>query len=187
MENNKDDIIFEMYQNKLLTPELLQFSIKRCTKYFDISSVLIKNLIKDENISLLDVVFNNITIYDNEFIIHLLLHYKSKEPISTFDINQEISNEKYKIITKDVFSNNCSKYLFNECDKDSVNINTVKFLVEHGIDINQENENGEIPLFDACKNGNESIVKYLVEHGANINQEDKNGKTSIFDACESGN
>jgi len=32
--------------------------------------------------------------------------------------------------------------------------------------INQENEEGETPLFDTCRNRNEAIVKYLVEHGA---------------------
>jgi len=51
----KNDPIFELYNNKLLTTERLQFIMKDCTKYFSISSNLIKKLIKEEEISLLDI------------------------------------------------------------------------------------------------------------------------------------
>jgi len=40
--------------------------------------------------------------------------------------------------------------------------------VEHGANVNKENNDGETPLFIACKFGNEIKVQYLVEHGANI-------------------
>ncbi|KAL6605118.1 hypothetical protein U3516DRAFT_758083 [Neocallimastix sp. 'constans'] len=46
----------------------------------------------------------------------------------------------------------------------SGNGNLVKYLVEHGADINKE-----IPQFRAIKRGNENLIKYLVEHGADIN------------------
>ncbi len=46
----------------------------------------------------------------------------------------------------------------------------VKYLVEHGADINQKNDSGETPLCDTCKSGNKDLVQYLVEHGADIEQ-----------------
>jgi len=61
----------------------------------------------------------------------------------------------------------------------------VKYLVEHGSDINKENRARETPLWYACENGNESVIKYLVEHGANVNK--GNRVTPLFNACKNGN
>jgi len=96
-KNNKSDIIFELYNNKLLTSERLQFIMKKCTKYFDISSNLINKLMKDENVSLLDIIFSHLKFYNNEFILQLLLYYKNNATISIPNLIQQISNEKYKI------------------------------------------------------------------------------------------
>jgi len=52
-KKNKNDIIFEFYKNKLLTLERLQFIMKYYTKYWNISSKLIKKLFKDKNATLL--------------------------------------------------------------------------------------------------------------------------------------
>ena len=38
--------------------------------------------------------------------------------------------------------------------------------MEHGVNINKANSNGDIPLIIARKNGYQDIVKYLREHGA---------------------
>ncbi|OUM58750.1 hypothetical protein PIROE2DRAFT_22739, partial [Piromyces sp. E2] len=61
--------------------------------------------------------------------------------------------------------------LFHSCLNE--NIKVVKYLVEHGADINKENYERETPLFYACKSGNEAVIKYLVERGADINKENK--------------
>jgi len=39
-----------------------------------------------------------------------------------------------------------------------VNKNIVNYLVEHGADINKENEDGETPLFRTRYNGHENII-----------------------------
>eukprot|EP00833_Pecoramyces_ruminatium_P017644 jgi/Orpsp1_1/1191676/evm.model.d7180000087723.1 len=187
IKKNNKDIIFEMYNKKLLTLERLQFIMKNCIKYIEISSNLIKRLIGDKNIYLLNVIFNNLKYYDNEFILNFLLYYKNKKPVSIKDLNQQISNEKYKILIDDKYSSKVNKYLINECNKKDINMNLVKYLVKHGLNINEEGSDWETPLFDACKNGNENIVKYLVEHGADINKENTNGETPLFNACLSGN
>ncbi|KAL6635599.1 ankyrin repeat-containing domain protein [Neocallimastix sp. 'constans'] len=67
------------------------------------------------------------------------------------------------------------------------NKNLVKYLVEHGADINKEYEYGTTVLFNACRNRNKDLVEYLVEHGADINKENKYGETALLIACGSGN
>jgi len=63
--------------------------------------------------------------------------------------------------------------LFYACN--SENERVVKYLVEHGADIN----NGKTSLFGTCQNGNENIVRYLIEHRANINKASEDGMTQL--------
>ena len=68
------------------------------------------------------------------------------------------------------------------------NKNLLKFLVNHGVDINEVvYKNFEIPLFDECENENKNLVEYLVEHGADINKENRDGKTPLYYACNGRN
>ena len=62
----------------------------------------------------------------------------------------------------------------------------LKYLVEHGANINKKEILTETLLHYACKrkNGNENIVKYLVEHGADINKQNEYGKIPLHYACE---
>ncbi|ORX65883.1 ankyrin, partial [Anaeromyces robustus] len=59
------------------------------------------------------------------------------------------------------------------------NEDLVKYLIEHGADINKENEDGKTPLFWACESGNEDLVKYLIDLGADINKENEKGETPL--------
>jgi len=63
----------------------------------------------------------------------------------------------------------------------------IKYLVEHGADINKENNLKQTPMWYACEMGNENIVKYLFEHGADIYKEDENGKVPLIKALFCGN
>ena len=47
---------------------------------------------------LLKIIFDNSKFYDDDFIKHLIYQYKYKTLISTKELNQEISKDKYKII-----------------------------------------------------------------------------------------
>ena len=51
--------------------------------------------------------------------------------------------------------------------------------MEHGADVNKENNDGETPLFEACRTVNEPIIKYLVEHRADVNKENNDGVTPL--------
>ncbi len=42
----------------------------------------------------------------------------------------------------------------------------VKYLIEHGADVNKENSDGDTPLSVAREEGHENIVEYLTEQGA---------------------
>ena len=53
--------------------------------------------------------------------------------------------------------------IFNVCIGGHMII--IKYLVEHGTDINKEDNDGFTPLYNACEEGHEDVVKYLVEHG----------------------
>ncbi|KAJ7759528.1 ankyrin repeat-containing domain protein [Mycena metata] len=65
-------------------------------------------------------------------------------------------------------------------------LDVVKFLIEHGADVNAENENGYTSLYLASQNGHLDIVKFLVENNANIEASDKYGYTSLYRASANG-
>ena len=59
--------------------------------------MLIKKLIKDDNVNLLDIIFEKFKFLDKEFIIELPLHYKNRKSISAVDLNQRVLSKKYKM------------------------------------------------------------------------------------------
>ena len=186
----ENDIVFEMYNNKLLNTERLQYIINNCRNYLNISSSLVKKLMKTNNDKLLDIIFEyGMKFFDNEIIIELLHCYKNKTPISDLVLNQKLDNDKYKIPLEwnyKKFDNfNTSHYLFNACEKE--NKIMIKYLIEHGADITIKDKSNRTVLFDACLKGNEHLVRYLVGRGANINEEDNDGYTPIFNSYSSGN
>jgi len=94
--------------------------------------------------------------------------------------------------------------LTENCEKE--NESMVKYLIEHGANVNVEGEvyilylndydcmdyrkiKVKTPLSIACEKENESLVKYLIEHGANVNLgcwEDEI-ETPLCIACRKGN
>jgi len=70
----------------------------------------------------------------------------------------------------------------DEFDVD-INIEIVNLLIEHGTNVNYENDEGETPLIAARRNKNHSLIKLLIEKGADINYENKKGLTALMSAC----
>ena len=94
--NNKEDIVYELYDKQLLTPKRLNFIIKNWSNYLSISSSLIKRIIKEDNFKLFEIIFENFKFFDSDFILSILLnYYKNKISISTSELNQQISKYKY--------------------------------------------------------------------------------------------
>ncbi|KAL6595170.1 hypothetical protein U3516DRAFT_566666, partial [Neocallimastix sp. 'constans'] len=98
LNNNKNkDIVLELYNEKKLSTHQLIFIIEKCSKYINVSSSLVKQLMKDENIDLLDIIFYNLKFFDNDLIKTFLMYYKNKIPLTLSELEQLISKDKYKI------------------------------------------------------------------------------------------
>ena len=65
------------------------------------------------------------------------------------------------------------------------NLEIVKYLVENGADIKDNDSNTALTV--ASRNGNLEVVKYLVENGADINDKDNYGDTALMVASWNGN
>lgn len=100
-------------------------------------------------------------------------------------VKNDLSLVKYlyergaRLDTTDTLSNNILLYYINTINGNKDAYPIIKFLVEHGVDINYENKKGYTPLTEAIKINDIDLVKYLVELGANVNKPNKSGITPI--------
>lgn len=63
----------------------------------------------------------------------------------------------------------------------------VKFLLEHGANVEDHNENGHTPLMEAASAGHVELAKILLMHGAGINTHSNEFKESALTlACYKG-
>merc|ERR1712226_492761 len=62
----------------------------------------------------------------------------------------------------------------------------VKYLVEHGADIEVANRHGHTCLMIACYKGHLKIAKYLIDAKADVNRKSVKGNTALHDCAESG-
>ncbi|GHT38146.1 hypothetical protein FACS189427_12040 [Planctomycetales bacterium] len=58
------------------------------------------------------------------------------------------------------------------CAAQSAFLEVVKYLVEHGADVNVKSQYCQTPLHIAAVFGNLKVVKYLIEYGADVNVKD---------------
>jgi len=56
------------------------------------------------------------------------------------------------------------------------NVETVKFLLELGLDPNAANDDGRTPLMVAAAKGRTEVIQLLVDHGANLDTRDKGSR-----------
>jgi len=175
----KEDIIYNIYKKRWLTPERLEFIVKSENKRFKLSSNLMRSLITKEDTKLLNILFANLKFYDNEIIIEFCFMYKNKTPVSNLELNSKI--EKYKIEVSDN-EDGILNYFYDACSKN--NDIMAKYLIKHGMHVNKEGHRGT-PLAMAFYCDNENIVKYLIEHNANVNSRaSKNEpRTVLYMAC----
>ena len=59
----------------------------------------------------------------------------------------------------------------------------LKWLIETGADVNQENDNLGTPLHASCYSGNLQAIKFLIKLGAVVNSRDKYGASPLHRAC----
>ncbi|HVZ19921.1 MAG TPA: ankyrin repeat domain-containing protein, partial [Vicinamibacterales bacterium] len=58
-------------------------------------------------------------------------------------------------------------------------LEAVTLLVEHGVDVNAFNTNGQTILHNAAQRGYDSIVSYVASKGAKLDRRDKQGRTPL--------
>ena len=73
------------------------------------------------------------------------------------------------------------------CDAASAgNQDTLKLVLEHGVDPNVGDYDARTPLHLAAAEGQDKAVQYLIAKGADINLKDRWGATPLQDAVQSG-
>jgi ankyrin repeat protein len=66
-------------------------------------------------------------------------------------------------------------------------IDTAKFLLERGADINAQTINGWPPLINVCAIGNINMIRFLLENKADVNIQTESAMTALMFACRIGN
>lgn len=54
-----------------------------------------------------------------------------------------------------------------------------EFLLDHGVNLNAQNDRGETALMRAAGREQLETVKFLLKHGARVNLKDSNGSTAL--------
>jgi uncharacterized protein len=62
---------------------------------------------------------------------------------------------------------------------DAEAIESIRLLLDAGVDINAADSRGQTALHGAAAKGSDQIVKFLAEHGAKLDAKDRNGKTPL--------
>jgi len=66
------------------------------------------------------------------------------------------------------------------------NTESVKELINQGVDINQRDDNGRTALMFAVVNRHYETMKVLLEHGADVNATSNKGGTALMGAASAG-
>jgi ankyrin repeat protein len=61
----------------------------------------------------------------------------------------------------------------------ATSLEMIKLLVEHGVDINAFNANGQSVLHNAAGRGAIDVIQYAADHGARLDRKDKQGRTPL--------
>jgi uncharacterized protein len=65
-------------------------------------------------------------------------------------------------------------------------LDAIKLLVEHGVDVDAFNANGQSLVHNAAGRGANAIIQYAVEKGARLDRKDKQGRTPLDIASGGG-
>jgi len=163
-----EDIVQYIYKKDELNKKRINFIIKNENKSFRLSSSLIKELINQENETMLDEIFSNLMFFDNQFIIECCIYNKNKVPLSVSDLDSKI--DKYKIFNidhKKYYAYNIIKYMYIACENN--NIKFLKFLIHNVINIEYFNLNTLCKLMEDKKL---SIMNYLINYGMDVNKKE---------------
>jgi len=166
--NNNRSEIYEKIQSILLKPVYKviknhDLKLLEETLPFFIENGINKNLMNDKNEFVLDVALkscNYRSIESIEVVDYLIakgFHKFHKENITTSVVTGIIMNEKME---------------------------SLKFFIQHGLDLEMENRINWTPLFTAVLFNSIKIVELLIENKSNINHRCRKGRTPLFNAIK---
>jgi ankyrin repeat protein len=61
----------------------------------------------------------------------------------------------------------------------ATSLDAIKLFVEHGVDVNAFNSNGQTLLHSAAGRGSTAIIQYAADQGAKLDKKDKQGRTPL--------
>ncbi len=61
----------------------------------------------------------------------------------------------------------------------ATSLDAIKLLVEHGVDVDAFNTNGQTILHNAAGRGANAVIRYAAEQGARLDKKDKQGRTPL--------
>jgi len=109
--------------------------------------------------------FNIYEFYEDEY-------YKDESDEDEFDDCSENESDKYDDNSEEDDKKILSTPLIITCKYG--NLDFVKYLIEHGANVNEVMKDGNTALIVACRfmrrKYNNTIIKYLIEYGANVNK-----------------
>ena len=90
-------------------------------------------------------------------------------------------------VLKEIWKYVLNKKLLGVCaGDDAIAINTTKWLIEKGADVNAADKYGNTALMKACVKGRTDIAEFLIEKGADIDTKGEFGYTALMKACVKG-
>lgn len=69
----------------------------------------------------------------------------------------------------------------------SDDLSILKYFIDKGVDVNQQNKEGITPFMNATKNNDLAIIIFLADHVKDLNTVDKNGRTALTMAINKNN
>ncbi|KAL6623947.1 ankyrin [Neocallimastix californiae] len=146
-------------------------------------------LCQNENLEAIDFLIKqkadvNLTNNNNKYTA---LMYGCE--LENFEITKYLIENSSNINDKDI-DNNTSLEKDNKGNSiifqvySNKHIKLLKYLINHGADINIQDKSGNTLLYLVYKERNVSLFKYLIDHKANVNISNNNGFSIIHDICK---
>lgn len=142
-----------------------------------------KNESKNQSLFMLAVTFGEVDIVKYLIDSNIDIHFDEMNAFYEFmeAINKNGKKEIFEYIAQKRMDSFTSTIVNEIVAWDRVDL--IKILVQHHLDVNIRDEQGNIPLSYAIKFNERLMVNYLIEQGANIFNVDRNGQT-IYELCK---
>lgn len=201
LSDNGLEIFKFYYQNKDI--EILNFFRENLNLYLSRRGV-IDDLARNLDVSTIEFLINQGVNTNQLYPTHGTLTIENEEPVAVCkNLLQSYITNNYHNLNNQIID----RLLLNNGDiinsKDSVsrgilnhdehfmfpNFNSLKLLLEKGIDINMRGFHNLTPLMRIVTFENEvsEILKLFINNGADVNAKDQRGITPLFYAADSGN